>query len=83
MTLRMTLPESQPSFGRAMLNVAAPDEESDRPSNGGGREALAELARWLASDSARPGSAPWSFGLPWGGRVELVQEQYQQQTKAA
>jgi hypothetical protein len=83
MTLRMTLPRSQPSFGGAMLNVAALDEAPDRSSNGGGREALPELGRWLASDSARPGSAPWSFGLPWGGRVELVQEQHQQQTKAA
>ena len=83
MTLRMTLPGSQPSLGKAMFDVTAAGEESARQSHGGGREALAELARWLAADSAGQRSAPWSFGLPWGGRVELVQEQYQQQTKAA
>jgi hypothetical protein len=83
MTLRMTLPASKPSFGRAVLKVAGGGEDSDRLPNVRGRQALAELARWLTAGSAQPRCAPWSFGLPWGGRVELVQQQHQQQTKAA
>lgn len=81
--LRMTLPGATPSLGKAVLNVVAAGEESARNANTAGREGLAELARWLAADSAGQRSAPWSFGLPWGGRVELVQEQYQPQAKAA
>jgi len=83
MTLRMTLPDSQPSLGKAIGSVTGRGKESDPCATAGGRQALAELALWLTADSARQRSAPWSFGLPWGGRVELVQEQYQQQTKAA
>ncbi|MCU0981144.1 MAG: hypothetical protein MUF25_18495 [Pirellulaceae bacterium] len=72
LTLRMTLPESQPSLGKAIPRLVLSGKESDPLAAAVGREGLAELAGWL-----------WSFGLPWGGRVELVQEQYQQQTKAA
>jgi hypothetical protein len=83
LTLRMTLPESQPSLGKAIPRLILSGKESDPLAAAVGREALAELAGWLTAGSARQRSAPWSFGLPWGGRVELVQEQYQQQTKAA
>jgi hypothetical protein len=83
MTLRMTLPDSQPSLDQAIGGATGRGTESDSSSKAGGREALSELAAWLTADSARQRSAPWSFGLPWGGRVELDHEQYQQQTKAA
>jgi hypothetical protein len=83
LTLRMTLPESQPSLGKAIPRLVLSGKESDPLAAAVGREGLAELAGWLTAGSARQRSAPWSFGLPWGGRVELVQEQYQQQTKAA
>jgi len=43
---------------------------------------LVELARWL-DGQASGRSARWSYSLPWGGRVELVEANYLQRTKAA
>lgn len=83
MTLRMTLPGFGFSVGNTVRHTVTKGLESDRLRITGGREGLSELARWLAADSSRQRSASWSFALPWGGQVELVQEQYQQQAKAA
>ncbi len=52
------------------------------PQAGSGREPLVELAQWLAGETGGR-SAPWSYGLPWGGRVELVEANYLQRAKAA
>jgi hypothetical protein len=84
-TLRMTLPGSRAltASSRDACDSRLEQAPADHGRLADGREALAELARWLAAEPACRQSAPWSFGLPWGGQVELVQEQYHQQAKAA
>lgn len=50
---------------------------------GQGPKALAGLADWLTSGPLGRQSTPWAFGLPWGGRVELVQTQQNYRTAKA
>jgi hypothetical protein len=82
-TLRMTLPANGHVIGHAVWSVVTAEDELDRSPAAGGHEALIELTRALATDTLGRQTEPWSFDLPWGGRVELVREQYQQQAKAA
>jgi len=83
LSLRMTLPGPRTPVGPAMFNSPDTADATIPQASRAGRKSLEELARWLTSDVSRQYTAPWSFDLPWGGRVELVQEQYQQQAKAA
>lgn len=82
-TLRILLPGTSRCGARDRCQGPweAPPSREAQPASG--RAALAELARWLEDRPDGLQSAPWSFGLPWGGHVELVQEQYHQQAKAA
>jgi hypothetical protein len=62
-----------------------PAGEADNEGGLGGRSnlpRLLDLARWLAG-GAGGRAAPWSYCLPWGGRIELAESNYLQQTKAA
>ncbi len=83
MALRMTLPGAGPAAGPATFLAPAPHTAVDPETPAAGRESLARLARWLTADEPRQIALPWSFGLPWGGHVDLIQQQYQQQAKAA
>jgi hypothetical protein len=80
-TLRISLPGRHPSGDGCLARferLASPPGPSPN-----GRAALAELARWVENGADGRSSTSWSFGLPWGGRIELVAEQYHQQAKAA
>lgn len=43
---------------------------------------LLGLARWLDGEAGGR-SASWTYGLSWGGRIELMKANYRQRTKAA
>ncbi|NLF70756.1 MAG: hypothetical protein GX575_17135 [Candidatus Anammoximicrobium sp.] len=87
-TLRLTVPPRLDRSGRQVRLVSAAADPAgqtgaaEEPPERSGVPPLVELARWLAG---KPGerSAPWSLGLPWGGRVELARTNDFQQTKAA
>jgi len=82
--MRITLPGGNRAGNRDTSPVAGHDAfYSDRSRTAEGQEPLTELANWLASESAGRQSARWSFGLPWGGQVELIREPSYQQAKAA
>ncbi len=82
LTLRWTACPGANAMGTQVRVVS---EAEDRAVAGGTQRSaapLAELASWLAEGAGRR-SAPWSFGLPWGGRVELAQANYLLRAKAA
>jgi hypothetical protein len=82
LTLRLTTSPGPDAVGTQVRVVSEPADTSFVSRSGSGAAPLAELARWLAGDAGgRP--APWSYGLPWGGRIELAEANYLQQTKAA
>lgn len=88
MTLRLTAAARPDATGRKVRVVSETAESSDEtgavegPAGRCGFPRLVDLARWLAGG---PGgrAAPWSYHLPWGGRIELAESNHLQQTKAA
>lgn len=88
LTLRLTASAGQGASGAKLRVVPESAKTSVRfPANGepagrSGSAPLVELARWLAG-GAGGRAAPWSYGLPWGGRVELVEANSLHRTKAA
>jgi hypothetical protein len=80
--LRITLPVGNQAPG--LVACSGLDEcESEGSRKAERQEPLAKLANWLAARSAGLESAPWSFGLPWGGQVELIRAPSYEQAKAA
>lgn len=82
-TLRISLPGRHPSGSSDACHARFERPASPPGPSANGRAALAELARWVEDGADGRSSAPWSFGLPWGGQVALVAEQYHQRAKAA
>ncbi len=97
MTLRLTAAAAPEAIGRQIRVVSEAEpggsrrpvrQEADSSDETGTESGpatsprLVDLARWLAGG---PGGrvAPWSYCLPWGGRIELAESNYLQQTKAA
>jgi hypothetical protein len=79
----MTISTGHPAPTRPPGNVAV-DEDARAPGwSSRGQAAYVELTRALAADPHGTDPIPWSLDLPWGGRVELIQAQHQQQAKAA
>jgi hypothetical protein len=86
LTLRFTPPgRAESTDGRTFALRAADDGPADTEANEStpdAEPALVHLARWLKGDAAR-GQQPWSYGFPWGGRVEMIESSSPQQAKAA
>lgn len=82
LTLRLTGFAGLDGAGTKVRLVSDTEETSFASGKESGAVPLFELARWLDGEVSGT-SAPWSYGLPWGGRVELAEASYLQQTKAA
>lgn len=67
-----------PETAEMPAGVPAAGEPADRSDS----VPLLGLARWLAGEAGGR-SASWTYGLPWGGRIELVEANCRQRTKAA
>jgi hypothetical protein len=82
-TLRMTISTVRPAPTPPPGNVAVDEDACASGWSSRGQAAYLELTRVLAADPHGTALTPWSLDLPWGGRVELIQAQHQQQAKAA
>jgi len=78
-TLRLTMP----GRARSAMHHPAPASGARDVPTAGRSEPYLQLTRALAADLTAWSAAAWSLELPWGGRVELVPAENQQQMKAA
>jgi hypothetical protein len=79
--LQLTMPGSRPPAQAPPTALDAAVSPHAPPASR--HAAFVEFTRALTADLPGRPAVAWSLSLPWGGRVELLRTQYQQQTKAA